>query len=309
MPVRRPSLHQLEVFCKVVELGSMAMAAEDLRVVPSSVSMQIQDLERRYGTRLLLRGPRRTEPTAAGSALYSQVSALLHGLHAIERQLRRLGEEAETGTLRLTATRTIGAGVVRTVVSAFERSHPRVEISYSVMFSPEQAKAEVMNERAEFALVGLVEQGWPLTVRPLLDEPLVVVHAPGHPLAQRDHISLGDLREHTLLLRESPVLGHDEIVRLLDEGGVAPTLKELGSTEAIKAEAMDAVGVAVLPPTSIAHELASGALVRRSVDGFQPRRTVFLAAPVRPPLSPVAQAFVRMVQTSVSLDDGLLGKP
>ena len=103
------------------------------------------------------------------------------------------------------------------------------------------------------------------------------------------------------------MLGHDEIVRLLEEGGVTPTLEEFGSTEAIKAEAMDAVGVAVLPPTSIAHELASGVLVRRSVVGFEPRRTVFLAAPVRPPLSPVAQAFVRMVQTSASLDDGALG--
>lgn len=301
--MRRPSLHQLEVFCTVVELGSMARAAEVLRVVPSSVSMQIQELERRYGTRLLLRGARRTEPTAAGSALYSQVSALLHGLRSVERQLAGLGEEAETGTLRFAATRTIGAGVVRTVVAAFERSHPRVDISYSVMFSPEQAKTEVVNERAEFALVGLVEPGWPLTARPLLDEPLVVVHAPGHPLSKRDHISLGDLGEHTLLLRESPVLGHDEIVRLLDEGGVTPALKEFSSTEAIKAEAVAAVGVAVLPPTSITHELASGVLVRRSVEGFQPRRTVFLAAPVRPPLSPVAEAFVRMVQTSAPLHD------
>jgi DNA-binding transcriptional LysR family regulator len=304
--VRRPSLHQLEVFCKVVELGSMAMAAEDLRVVPSSVSMQIQELERRYGTRLLVRGQRRTEPTAAGSALYSQVSALLQGLHVIERQLSRLGEEVESGTLRLTATRTIGAGAVRTVVGMFERSHPRVEISYSVMFSPEQAKTEVLNERAEFALVGLVEPGWPLAVRPLLDEPLIVVHSPGHPLAAREHVALQDLGEHALLLRERPVLGHEEIVRLLDEGGVAPTLKEMSSTEAIKAEAMSGGGIAVLPRTSIAHELASGLLVRRSVQGFEPRRTVFLAAPPRPPLSRIAQSFVRMVQTCATLDDGLL---
>jgi DNA-binding transcriptional LysR family regulator len=305
--VRRPSLHQLEVFCKVVELGSMAMAAEELRVVPSSVSMQILELERRYGTRLLVRGQRRTEPTAAGSALYGQVAALLQGLQVIERQLSRLGEEVESGTLRFTATRTIGAGVVRTVVGSFERSHPRVDISYSVMFSPEQAKAEVLNERAEFALVGLVEPGWPLTVRPLLDEPLIVVHSPGHPLAGLEHVTLQDLGHHALLLRESPVLGHDEIVRLLDEGGAAPPLKEMSSTEAIKAEALDGAGVAVLPRSSIDHELAGGLLVGRSVEGFQPRRTVFLAAPPRPPLSPIAESFVRMVQTCATLDGGLRG--
>jgi DNA-binding transcriptional LysR family regulator len=73
--VKRPSIHQLEVFCRIVALESMARAAEELQVAPSSVSMQVQELERRYRTRLLVRGPRRTTPTAAGAALYAQVVA------------------------------------------------------------------------------------------------------------------------------------------------------------------------------------------------------------------------------------------
>jgi DNA-binding transcriptional LysR family regulator len=307
--VRRPSLHQLEVFCKVVELGSMALAAEDLHVGPSSVSMQIQELERRYGLRLLVRGQRRTEPTAAGSALYSQVSALLHGLQVVERQLSRLGEDVERGTLRFTATRTVGASVVRTAVGRFERSYPAVEISYSVMFSPDQAKDEVLNGRAEFALVGLVEPGWPLAVRPLLDEPLIVVHAPGHPLARVERVALEDLRRHVVLLRESPVLGHDEIVRRLGDDGELPELRELSSTEAVKAEAMDGSGVAVLPPSSVSYELANGSLVGRAVQDFDPRRIVFVAAPSRPPLTRLAQAFLRTVQTCATWDEGLLEHP
>jgi DNA-binding CsgD family transcriptional regulator len=88
MYVKRPSIRQLEVFCRVVQLNSMARAAKELQLAPSSVSMQIHELERRYRTRLLVRSPRRTTPTAAGTALYTRVLSLLegpgHGRAAVE---------------------------------------------------------------------------------------------------------------------------------------------------------------------------------------------------------------------------------
>ena len=293
--MKRPSIHQLEVFCRVVQLGSMARAAEELLVAPSSVSMQIHELERRYKTRLLVRGPRRTVPTAAGAALHEQVVLLLRGLDAVERQLTELGE-VERGTLRFAASRTIGAGVVWPVLQAFECAHPQVKVSYSIMSSSQSAKSEVLYERAEFALVGRVGPDWPLDVRPLFDEPLVVLLAPGHPLAGQEHVTLEDLRPHVLLLREPPVLGHERVLRLLDEAGVRPQIIELGSTEAVKGEAVAGRGIAVLPRTTVTTELTDGTLLSCSVEGFRPYRTVFLTSVPKTPLSPVAESFVRLIQ-------------
>jgi DNA-binding transcriptional LysR family regulator len=303
--VKRPSIHQLEVFCRVVQLDSMARAAEELQVAPSSVSMQIQELERRYRTRLLIRGPRRTVPTPAGTALYSQVVALLQGLDAVERQLTQMGA-AECGTLRFATSRTIGAGVVRPVLQAFECAHPEVDVSYSVMSSSQSAKTEVLNERAEFALVGRVGPGWPLDVKPLFNEPLVVAISPRHPLAGEEHPTLDSLARHILVLREAPVLGRERIMRLLEEAGVAPKILELGSTEAVKAEAVAGRGVAVLPRTAVAEEMDSGALLNCSVDGFRPYRTVFLTSLSKTPLSPVAESFVRLIEGRAGTDQPLL---
>ena len=293
--MKRPSIHQLEVFCRVVQLESMARAAEELRVTPSSVSMQVQELERRFCAPLLVRGPRRTVPTAAGAVLYSQALALLEGLDAVEHQLSRLGA-LESGVLRFATSRTIGAGAVRLVLQSFERAHPKVDISYHVMASSQQAKTEVMAERAEFALVGRVGPDWPLAVRPLFDEPLVAALAPEHPLAREEHLTTQSLGAHVLLLREPPVLGHAGVMRLLEQSGVAPTIVELGSTEAVKAEALAGRGVAVLPRTTIANEVASGALLSCSVAGFHPNRTVFVTSLSKTPLSPVAESFVQLIR-------------
>ena len=292
--MKRPSIHQLEVFCRIVQLESMARAAEELQVAPSSVSMQVQELERRYRTRLLVRGPRKTTPTAAGAALYAQVVALLQGLDAVEREIAQL-QAGESGTLRFASSRTIGAGVVRRVLQGFECAHPEVDISYSIMKSSQSAKTEVVEERAEFALVGRVGPGWPLEVKPLFQEPLVVAVAPGHPFAAIAQPDVSTLARHTLLLREPPVLGHKRILGILENAGVRPEILELGSTEAVKSEAVAGRGVAVLPRTTVADEIEHGTLVACSVVGFRPFRTVYLTWLARTPLSPVAESFVRLV--------------
>jgi DNA-binding transcriptional LysR family regulator len=295
--VKRPSIHQLEVFCRIVQLESMARAAEELQVAPSSVSMQVQELERRYRTRLLVRGSRKTTPTAAGAALYAQVVALLQGLDAVERQIAQL-QDGESGTLRFASSRTIGAGVVRRVLQDFECAHPEVDISYSIMKSSQSAKTEVVEERAEFALVGRVGPGWPLEVKPLFQEPMVVAVAPGHPLAAERRPDVHTLARHTLLLREPPVLGHKRILGMLQDAGVAPRILEFGSTEAVKSEAVAGNGAAVLPRSTVADAIESGALVACSVGGFRPIRTVYLTWLARTPLSPVAESFVRLVRGS-----------
>jgi LysR family transcriptional regulator, low CO2-responsive transcriptional regulator len=293
--VKRPSIHQLEVFCRIVQLESMARAAEELQVAPSSVSMQVQELERRYRTKLLVRGPRRTTPTPAGAALYKQVLALLQGLDAVEREIARL-QHVERGTLRFASSRTIGAGLVRRVLQAFERAHPEVDISYSIMKSSQSAKAEVLEERAEFALVGRVGPGWPLEVKPLFQEAMVVAVAPDHPLAAEARPDVDALARHVLLLREPPVLGHKRILGMLEDAGVRPEICELGSTEAVKSEAVAGRGVAVLPRTTVADEIAAGTLRACEVAGFRPQRTVYLTWLSRTPLSPVAESFVRLVR-------------
>jgi DNA-binding transcriptional LysR family regulator len=172
-----------------------------------------------------------------------------------------------------------------------------VDISYSVMKSSQSAKTEVLEERAEFALVGRVGPGWALEVKPLFKEPLVVAISPAHVLATGELLPLRTLADHVLLLREPPVLGHKRILGILEEAGVKPQILELGSTEAVKSEAIAGRGVAVLPRTTVADEIANGTLVGCSVAGFRPYRTVYLTWLSRSPLSQVAHAFVQMVRS------------
>src|SRR3954451_8329586 len=74
---------QLAAFCAVVERSSFSQAAERLGVTQPAVSLQIQALEKRLGTKLLDRSGRRVEPTEAGMRLYRGAQRLL----ALEEQV------------------------------------------------------------------------------------------------------------------------------------------------------------------------------------------------------------------------------
>jgi LysR family transcriptional regulator, low CO2-responsive transcriptional regulator len=297
MHVRYPTIHQLEVFCRVVQLSSMARAAEDLRVAPSSVSMQIHELERRYGTPLLSRGARRTTPTAAGLTLYERVRSLLDGLDSAAHDIKVINS-GERGLLQFATSRTICSAAVRPALQAYECAHPQVDISYHVMASSHQARLEVLSEQAEFALVGRVVPGGSLDAKPFVREPLMLVLSPTHTLAGRAQVTLADLGSQTLMLREPPVMCHANIVAMLEGAGLAPKVKEFGSTEALKAEAMSGRGIAVLPHTAVVDEIARGDLCTCAVEGFQQYRTVHVLSLPNTPLSPVAASFLRLMRAS-----------
>src|ERR671929_2080634 len=94
---------QLAAFCEVVDRKSFSQAAERLGVTQPAVSLQVQALEKRLGTRLLDRSGRRVEPTEAGRRLYRGAQRLL----ALEQQV--LDELAADADAELHGRLEIGA--------------------------------------------------------------------------------------------------------------------------------------------------------------------------------------------------------
>ena len=98
---------QLAAFCAVVERRSFSQAAERLGVTQPAVSLQIQALEKRLGTKLLDRSGRRVEPTEAGMRLYRGAQRLL----ALEEQV--VAEVVEESSEELDGRFELGAWLAK----------------------------------------------------------------------------------------------------------------------------------------------------------------------------------------------------
>jgi LysR family nitrogen assimilation transcriptional regulator len=111
----RLTLRQLDYFVAIINAGSMSRAAEGLNVTPTSLSLQMKQLEETLGTRLLRRHSRGISATEAGRALHERAAEILDLVRATERHFGD-GELRLPGTLRIGVTpavaRTVGIEAV-----------------------------------------------------------------------------------------------------------------------------------------------------------------------------------------------------
>ncbi|MBI5718091.1 MAG: LysR family transcriptional regulator [Burkholderiales bacterium] len=253
----RMNLRQLEVFVATARAGSTRSAAERVARSQSAASAAIADLEATLGALLFDRVRRRLLLNENGRALLPKAASLLD--HAAE--LEHLFTGAHAAPLRVAASLTIGEVLLPDLVALWKQSHPLSPVHISVANS-----TGVIAAVAAFHVdVGFIEG--PLThpdlsVRPWLSDELVVVAAPGHPLARARRAGAERLRALRWAVRE-PGSGTREASDrwLLEHLGSFEIGFELGSTETLKRLVGTGAAVGCLSRHAVASDLAAGTLV------------------------------------------------
>ena len=121
-------LRQLQTFREVARTLSFTRTANTLNYAQSSVSAQIQALEEELNVTLFDRLGRRIVLTDAGQRLIPYVDKIL--ALADEAQKVVTGDTEPTGVLTIGAPETICAYRLPTVVEAYRRCYPNVDIIF-----------------------------------------------------------------------------------------------------------------------------------------------------------------------------------
>ncbi|QEE30719.1 LysR family transcriptional regulator [Terriglobus albidus] len=161
-------LNYMRWFTVIVEEGSFTRAASRLGLTKSAVSKGIAELETHLGTRLLQRTTRRVTPTAAGRALYENVSEAIQKLELAELDVSGRSRKAG-GLLRVAAPVTFTRAFLHAVIPQFLSTYPDVQlqlIPISGQYDPVQVDADLLiqtgplaDSSAGFAKLGSVPQG------------------------------------------------------------------------------------------------------------------------------------------------------
>lgn len=252
-------LRQLVTFQTVVSTLSFTRAAALLNYAQSSVTAQIQALEEELGVPLFDRLGKRVVLTDAGKQLVQYADKMLNMAH--EARVAVSGGDVPTGTLTLSATETLCTYRLPTILHKFRDLYPHVRL----IFRPLAMTGLVRGVSEGVVDVSFIlGEHWvssAVQVEVLTCEPVRVVTAPSHPLANRARVTPADLASETFLLTEASCLYRVLFERVLAEDGIhLSELIEFGSVEAIKQCVMVGMGIAVLPAVAIANEVAQGQL-------------------------------------------------
>lgn len=293
-------LHQLRCFVMVAEELHFGRAAKRLAMTQPPLSRQIQMLERSVGVLLFERSNRNVQLTAAGQRFLRDARHVLAYTEQAATTARRLAR-GEAGQLHLGFTAVSGYKLIPDLLGHASLQLPNLSFELHEMVSGAQTEALAAN----MIDVGFVRQVPPhagFNSALIRSEPLLMVMADTHPLAQRATIAVTDLDQQPFVMY-SPDQGryfYDCIVGLFAMAGVSPRyLHYLGQTHSILGLVRAGLGIAIVP--AAARELYLGQLQFRTLAGAQPRSEVYMVSrndndnPALPPFLSMATDYFRTV--------------
>lgn len=244
-------LKELTAFQTILQEGTFSRAAEKLNYAQSTITNQIQRLEKEIGIKLFKRGWD-VELTSAGQLFATEVGKLIRHWNDVSEMARAL-EQDEAGSLRVGAIEPLIQSILPDSVRKFQQSKPRVDCQIH-LGNTEMLSQAIRQNELDFAICGEPPDPTAFYFEPLYKESVVFVADQNHSLINRDHVSLKDILDYALIAGGRTCLYHLELAKHLSRYEAAPLLHSVNHISAIPyfVQKTTAVGVVLdstpLPP-------------------------------------------------------------
>ncbi|MDU0201584.1 LysR family transcriptional regulator [Paenibacillus sp. MAH-36] len=251
-------LTYFRTFREVARRKSFTKAAEELGYAQSSITMQIQKLEREYGVPLFERFGRQLRLTSPGESLLKLAVQMLD----LYDQSKEMVASQVTGTLTIGTINSLAAYYLPPYLQALKQLYPGLNIQ---LYPDSEASLMTKVREGDYDL-GLLLDRYPaeplLTCTKIKEEPLLLVAPLTHPLTQLDRIELSDLQQTEFIVTEESCIYRGMFEKLLKDHAIPLQIGfELGNLEAIKQCVMNGLGIALLPRIVVQSELEQKRLV------------------------------------------------
>lgn len=288
------NLHRLRVFHAVARRESYTRAAEDLHISQPAVSKHVLDLEGELGAKLFHRLGRRVVLTEAGRLMADYAQRIFILADEARRALDEL-QGLERGRLHLGASSTPGNYLLPRALAAFQARYPRLEVSLDILASHDVVD-RILRQDLDLGFVGATFDA-ELHVQPYVEDELVLVLKPGHPLTSVRTIPREALEKETFILRDIASGTRTVAETELKARGITIRRSlELRSVEAVKQAVAAGLGISFISRYAVALEVRHRVLAIAADPRLRFRRPLVMISRKDARLSPAALAFAASVR-------------
>lgn len=287
------TLHQLQIFLKVVETGSVTKASEELHLTQPAVSIQLRNFQSQFDLPLIEILGRKLYVTDFGREVAASAARILEEIHVLNSRIYAHKGQL-FGKLKIAVVST-GKYVIPHFVTGFVHQHEGVQLAIDVT-NKSQVLQSLENNEVDFSLVSLM----PTTIRveymDLLQNKLFLVgnlsrEFKGGPYGK----SL--LSQLPLIFREKGSGTREVMENFLRKQNVPVIRKlELTSNEAVKQAVRAGLGYSIMPLIGLRNELINKQLQIIPMKGLPIKTTWHLIWLKGKKHSPVAKAFLQYLK-------------
>ncbi len=245
-------LRHLRYFEAVARHSHVTRAAAELHIAQPALSKQISQLERELGITLFDRVGRSLRLTEAGEALLPHARAILAQVEEARAAMaERIGLRA--GRVSIGAPPSVGAHLLPPLLATFHQRYPGITLRLHE--AGLQSLLDLLESGlTDLAVVALPVHDEELAVTPLLNEPLVLIVSPQHPLAGRKEVTMAELRNERWILSPANYELREATLKACRDAGFTPqAVLEGGETETLVRFVSAGLGIALVPALVVAH--------------------------------------------------------
>ncbi len=291
------TLHQLQIFLKIVQTKSITKAAEELNLTQPAVSIQLKKLQDQFDIPLTEVIGRQLYITHFGKEIAITAQKVLDEVETITYKSKTF-KGILSGKLMVSVVST-GKYVMPYFLCDFLNQNKGIDLIMDVTNKSKVVKS-LENNEVDFALVSILPDGIQLQYEILLENKLYLI---GNQYAvsqiQNNYSNLFD--EFPLIYREEGSATRLVMENYLQRNGIQSAKKmQLTSNEAVKQAIIAGIGYSIMPIIGLKNELESGDLKIISMKGFPIKSNWYLVWLKNKSLSPVAEAYINYIRDEKS---------
>jgi len=288
------TLHQIQVFIKVVQFQSITKAAEELFMTQPAVSIQLKNFQDQFEIPLYEVVGRKLHVTEFGHEIYLMAEKIMNEVYAINYKTEAF-KGFLSGRLSISVVST-GKYVMPYFLSGFMNEHQGIDLVMDVTNKSKVIQSVEKNE-IDFALVSIVPDFLKVEEEILLDNHLFLIGNQDFDYGNEEH-EVELLKTLPLIYREEGSATRAVMEGFLERSKLSVRKKiELTSNEAVKQAVIAGLGFSIMPLIGIKNELESGELKIIPLNGFPIKSEWRLIWLKNKKLSPVALEFLKYLRT------------
>ena len=284
------------MFRDLVETRSFSRSASLNGITQSAVSQQLRSIEVRLRVPLLERTSKQFALTREGQLLYEASREIIGYYQRFQHQLEEM-RNIISGTIRLVAVPSLGLHELPPYIKDFLKAFPQVKIQVDYRRSNEVYES-VASGDADVGFVAFPSPRKGLKVETFKKDTLHIICAAGHPLLKKGPVDLADLGQTKIISLAPEMPTRQGLDRILATRGLKfQPMMEFDNVETLKQAVEINAGIAFLPASAVATELAKGSLAilpHLGKEIIRPLGIVFRASRM---VSPAVKRFLKALKT------------
>jgi DNA-binding transcriptional LysR family regulator len=250
------TLHQLQVFAKVVQLKSITKASVELHMTQPAVSIQLKNFQDQFDIPLTEIVGRQLYVTDFGMEVFRMAERVIEEVYAINYKTMAYKGHL-SGKLKISVVST-GKYIMPYFLSGFVNENPGIELLMDVT-NKMKVTESLKNNEVDFALVSIIPDVGKVNEEILLNNDLFMIGNGKLVSGKRNPVN--ELNETTLLFREEGSGTRTVMENYIKKYSIQGIKKmELTSNEAVKQAIIAGLGNSIMPLIGIRNELKNGDL-------------------------------------------------